>query len=46
MDMEGNFPEELSARIKARIEIDGHTSRLILDELVRRAEPRGRATSA
>ena len=31
VDMEGNFPEEMSARIKARIEIDGHDP-LILDD--------------
>jgi hypothetical protein len=31
VDMEGNFPEEMSARIKARIEIDGHEP-LILDD--------------
>jgi hypothetical protein len=31
VDMEGNFPEEMSAHIKARIEIDGHEP-LILDD--------------
>jgi hypothetical protein len=31
VDMEGNFPEEMSARIKAKIEIDGHDP-LILDD--------------
>ncbi|MSQ95287.1 MAG: SpoIVB peptidase S55 [Gemmataceae bacterium] len=31
VDMEGNFPEEMSARVKARIEIEGHEP-LILDD--------------
>jgi hypothetical protein len=31
VDMEGNFPEEMSARLKARVEIDGHEP-LILDD--------------
>jgi hypothetical protein len=31
VDMEGNFPDEMSARIKAKIEIDGHEP-LILDD--------------
>jgi hypothetical protein len=31
VDMEGNFPDEMSARIKARIEIEGHEP-LILDD--------------
>jgi hypothetical protein len=31
VDMEGNFPEEMSARIKARIEIEGHEP-LLLDD--------------
>jgi len=31
VDMEGNFPDEMSARIKARIEIEGHDP-LILDD--------------
>jgi hypothetical protein len=31
VDMEGNFPEEMSAHIKARVEIEGHEP-LILDD--------------
>jgi hypothetical protein len=31
VDMEGNFPDEMSARVKARIEIDGHEP-LIMDD--------------
>ena len=31
VDMEGNFPDEMSARIKARVEIDGHEP-LIMDD--------------
>ncbi len=31
VDMEGNFPDEMSAHIKARVEIDGHEP-LILDD--------------
>src|SRR5205823_1708450 len=31
VDMEGNFPDEMSARIKARIEIDGQEP-LVLDD--------------
>ena len=31
VDMEGNFPEEMSAHVKARIEIDGHEP-LLLDD--------------
>lgn len=31
VDMEGNFPEEMSARVKARIEVDGHGSMMFDD---------------
>jgi hypothetical protein len=31
VDMEGNFPDEMSARIKAKIEIEGHDA-LVLDD--------------
>ncbi len=31
VDMEGNFPDEMSARVKARVEIDGHEP-LVMDD--------------